>query len=70
MRKTREEHDRNEERFLQLSDRDDENKMADAEMAAELQRLQAGEEKRGSNETDDERDPHWTEACEGIAKKM
>ena len=32
-----------------LSDEVDKNEMADAEMAAELQRLQAGEERRGSN---------------------
>ena len=39
-----------EERFrLFLSDRVDKNKMADAEMAAEQQSLQAGEERRGSN---------------------
>ena len=41
--------DRSEERFRQLSDKVDKNKMADAEMAAELQSLQAGEERRGSN---------------------
>ena len=49
MRKIKEENDRNEERFWQLSDKVDKNKMSDAEMAAELQRLQAGEERRGSN---------------------
>ena len=42
MRKIREENDRKEERFRQ-------NKMADAEMAADLQSLQAGEKRRGSN---------------------
>ena len=47
-RKIREETDRNEERFRQLSDNVDQNKMVDAEMAAELQGLQA-EERRGSN---------------------
>ena len=41
--------DSNGERFRQLSDKVDRNKMPDAEMAAELQRLQAGEERRGSN---------------------
>ena len=49
MRKIREENDRNEERFRQLSNNVDKNKMADAVMAAELQSLQAGEERRGSN---------------------
>ena len=49
MRKIREQNDRNEERSRQLSDKVDKNKMSDAEMAAELQRLQAGEERRGSN---------------------
>ena len=38
-----------EERLLFLSNKVDKNKMADAEMAAELQSLQAGEERRGSN---------------------
>ena len=38
-----------EERLLFLSNKVDKNKMADAEMAAELQSLQAGEETRGSN---------------------
>ena len=46
MRKIREEIDRNEERFRQLSDKVDKNKMVDAEMAAELQGLQTGEERR------------------------
>ena len=49
MRKIREEIDRNEERFPQLSDKVDKNKMADAGMAAELQGLQEGEERKGSN---------------------
>ena len=39
MRKIREEIYRNEDRFRQLSDKVDKNKMADAEMAAELQSL-------------------------------
>ena len=43
MRKIREEIVRN------LSDKVDKNKMADAEMAAEPQSLQAGEKRRGSN---------------------
>ena len=47
MRKIRKEVDRNEERYRQLSDKFDLNKMA-AEMAAELQGLQAGGERRGS----------------------
>ena len=47
IRKIREEIDRNEERFRQLSDKVDKNKMVDAEMAAELQGLQAGGEKKG-----------------------
>ena len=49
MRKNREEIDRNEERVRQLSDTVEKNRMADAEMAAELQGLQAGEERKGSN---------------------
>ena len=49
MQSVREEIDRKEERFRQLSDKVDKNKMVDAEMAAELQGLQAGEERRGSN---------------------
>ena len=49
MRKIREEVDRKEERSRLLSNKVDKNKMADAEMAAELQCLQAGEERRGSN---------------------
>ena len=47
MRKIREEIDRNEERFRLLSDKVDKNRMADAEMAAEHQGLQAGGERRG-----------------------
>ena len=38
-----------EECFTQLSDKVDKNTMADAETEAELQGLQAGEERRGSN---------------------
>ena len=38
-----------EERFRQLSDKVDKNKMAGAEMAAELLGLKAGEERRGSD---------------------
>ena len=38
-----------EERILFQSDKVEKNKMADADMAAELQGLQAGEERRGSN---------------------
>ena len=49
MRKIREEIDRNEERFWQPSDKVDKYRMVDAEMAAQLQGLQAGEERRGSN---------------------
>ena len=49
MRRIREEIDRNKERFRQLSDKVDKNTMADAETEAELQGLQAGEERRGSN---------------------
>ena len=49
MRKIREDIDWKEERFRLLSDRVDKNRMADAEMKAELQGLQAGEERRGSN---------------------
>ena len=45
----REEIDRSEERFRQLSDKVDKNKIVDADMSAELQGLQAGEERRGSN---------------------
>ena len=44
MRRIREEVDRNDERFRQLSDKVDDNKMADAEMAAELQ--EAGRRKK------------------------
>ena len=46
---TRGEIHRNEERFRHLSDKVDKNKMDDAEMGAELQGLQAGEERRGCN---------------------
>ena len=49
MRKLREEIEWKEERFTLLSDNVDKNTMADAEMEAELQGLQAGEERRGSN---------------------
>ena len=49
MRKIRDEIDRNEERFPQLSDKLDKIKMVYAEMAVELQGLQAGRERRGSN---------------------
>ena len=49
MRKIKEEIDWKEERLRLLSDKVDENRTADAEMEAELQRLQAGEERRGSN---------------------
>ena len=40
---------RNEERFWQLSDKVDKNQIVGAELAAELQGLQAGGERRGSN---------------------
>ena len=49
MRKIAEKNARNEQRFRFLSDTVDKNKMADAEMVAELQGLQAGEERRGSS---------------------
>ena len=49
MRKIREEIDRIEERFRQLSDKVDKNKMAGAEMAAELMGFHAGGERRGSD---------------------
>ena len=49
MRKLREEIDWKEERFRPLTDKVDKNRMADAEMDAELQGLQVGEERRGSN---------------------
>ena len=49
MRKLREEIEWKEERFTLLSDKVDKNTMADAEMEAKLQGLQAGEERRGSN---------------------
>ena len=38
-----------EERFTMLTDKVDNNTVADAEMESELQGLQAGEERRGSN---------------------
>ena len=47
-RKIKEEIDWKEERF-RLSDKVDKNRMTDAEMETELQGLQAGEERRGSN---------------------
>ena len=49
MRKISEDTVRNEECFRQVSGKVDENNMADAEMAAELQGLQAGGERRGSD---------------------
>ena len=49
MRKLQEELMQKKERIFSLSNKVDKNKMADAEMAAELQSLQAGEERRGSN---------------------
>ena len=49
MRKLQEELRQKEERILSLSNKVDKNEMSDAEMAAELQSLQAGEERRGSN---------------------
>ena len=49
MRKLREEIEWREERFTLLSDNVHKNTMADAEMEAKLQGLQAGEERRGSN---------------------
>ena len=49
MQKLREEIDWEEGRFLLLSDKVDKHRMAGAEMEAELQGLQAGEERRGSN---------------------
>ena len=48
-RKLQEEIRQKEERHLFLSNKIDKNKMQDAEMAAELQSLQAGEERRGSD---------------------
>ena len=45
----KEQFDWKKERFRLLSDKGDKNRMADAEMEAELQGLQAGEERRGSN---------------------
>ena len=49
MRKIREEIVWKEKHFTLLADKVDKNTMADAEMGAELQGLQAGEERRGSN---------------------
>ena len=49
MRKLRDEFKQKEERNLFLSDKVEKNRMADADMAAELQGLQAGEERRSSN---------------------
>ena len=49
MRKVHEELKQKEERLLFLSNKVGKNKMQGAEMAAELQSLQAGEERRGSN---------------------
>ena len=49
MRKLRDDVKQKEERIFFLSDKVEKNKMADAEMAGELQGLQAGEERRGSN---------------------
>ena len=48
MRKLRDDVKQKEERILVLSDKVERNKMVDAEKAAELQMLQAGEEGRGS----------------------
>ena len=48
MRKLREEDKQKEERILFLSDKVEKNRMAVADMAAELQGLQAGEEKEGA----------------------
>ena len=49
MRKLQEEIRQKEERQIILSNMIDKTNMQDAEMAAKLQRLQAGEERRGSN---------------------
>ena len=49
MRKLQQEIRQKEERHLFLSNKIDKSKMQDAEMVAELQSLQAGEERRGSN---------------------
>ena len=49
MRKLRNEVKQKEERILFLSGKVEKNKMADADVGAELQGLQAGEERRGSN---------------------
>ena len=49
MRKLPDDVNQKEERILFLSDRVEKKEMADVDMAAELQGLQAGEEGRGSN---------------------
>ena len=49
MQRITEEIARNEARFLQLSNKVEKNKRVDAEVAAELQGLHAGEERRSSN---------------------
>ena len=49
LRNIREELDRNEERFRLFSDEVNKNKMVDAELQTDLQELQRGEERRGSN---------------------
>ena len=49
LRKIKEEIDWKEERFRLLSDKVEKHRMADAEMEAEFQELQAGEARRGSN---------------------
>ena len=49
MRKLQQELRQKEEGIFILSNKVDKNKMADADMGAELQSLQAGEERRGSN---------------------
>ena len=49
MRKLREELEQKEERVLFLSNKIDKNEMQGAEMAAELESLQAGEERRCNN---------------------
>ena len=51
VQKLRDEVKQREERNLFLSDKVENNKMADADMAAELQGLQAGEERRNSNDS-------------------
>ena len=49
VRKLRDEVKQKEERILFLPDKVEKNRIADADMAAELQVLQSGEERRGSN---------------------